>query len=858
MKKIVLSLLLLVPAIFIAAQSRIISQSPNEIIFEFTLPEYQIDYLNINGITWQQIVSDEGTVLEKEGYPQVLFFHENIAIPIDGDISVKVSNITSTTLKNINLKPIEKLVVQDNKVDYQFYQDTKAYRSKQLYPLEIVQAGKSAFIGDRRFVPLQIFPYQYKAATKELIVNNKFKVEVRILGSKSASPGWQLSENPIDQVGDFFFLNNATSKSWRLAKAKDTSYQSPKNGTSTVNEIQIIVNQEGIYKVSYEQLKDFVQIMTDSLQVEMAWDIDTVDPRRLELTDEKGPVPIHFNGESDGHFNRGDYFEFFGDRHYGDTCYNDDYTDENVYTLYLKSGLGARMAVENGGLVNSNPAQYIVPDAYEQTVHFEQQLLMDKLGHSWSESNPSFFKEDNWFWRRIKAPDLDIIPFQLQYPKDSVMRRARAKVSLYGLTYATSLAPGQYDHNATVRINQAMINTHNWVGQTEQIFENETPFANSYLYHGTNNMYISLSGNTASGTFEQVLLDYLELTYWREYKTSEDKIKFTKPSDRPAGLYQFEISGFNNNDVSVYKIGSSIFNNLQIEPFAVNGGAPWTVSLQDSVYSTDVVYYAVTESKKLTPLEFRLNLPSDLRNPANAANVILVSNKDLLASEGADLLVSTWETDGYVVAKVDYQDIFDEFNYGIRSAESLKEFFHYAYNNWSSPQLNYVVLLGEGINDERDNSPHRQYALVPVKKVWTVNHGATASDTWYGTIVGDDPIPDIIISRINAWNPEQVLAYAQKAYDYRNALHTNRLWNNHITLSAGGTVGSAQNTFALQSERIRRKSIPQDYRVTRVYGSSQGVNSGYYGSSPQLKEAINTGTQYLQFMGHGGSGIWAD
>jgi hypothetical protein len=95
MKKIVLSLLLLVPAIFITAQSRIISQSPNEIIFEFTLPEYQIDYLNINGITWQQIVSDEGTVLEKEGYPQVLFFHENIAIPIDGDISVKVYNITS-------------------------------------------------------------------------------------------------------------------------------------------------------------------------------------------------------------------------------------------------------------------------------------------------------------------------------------------------------------------------------------------------------------------------------------------------------------------------------------------------------------------------------------------------------------------------------------------------------------------------------------------------------------------------------------------------------------------------------------------------------------------------------------------
>jgi hypothetical protein len=29
------------------------------------------------------------------------------------------------------------------------------------------------------------------------------------------------------------------------------------------------------------------------------------------------------------------------------------------------------------------------------------------------------------------------------------------------------------------------------------------------------------------------------------------------------------------------------------------------------------------------------------------------------------------------------------------------------------------MLLGEGVDDTRDNSPSRKYNLVPVKKTWT-------------------------------------------------------------------------------------------------------------------------------------------
>ena len=850
--------LLLLPLVFLGAQVSVVSQSADELVLEFNLPEYKIGRQSLNGVIWDRIETDSGNVHAMEGFPELRAFGEAIAIPIDGDISVQVLNVKSSIIKNVSLKSVARMTVVNEEVEYEHFQDPRAYRSAQLYPASITSAGESAFVGDRRFVPLQIFPFQYRATTKELVVNTSFTIRVQIFGSKSSTPNWQMSENPVDQAGDAFFLNNASSQSWRLPKKRDNSHASPKNGTSQVNAVQLVANQEGIYKITFEDLNDFILMMSDSLDVEMAWLPDTVDPRLLELTDEYGSIPIHFEGEADGSFDPGDFFEFFGDRHYGDEGYQDDYTDENVYSLYYKGTLGARMAVENGGLIVSNAAQYIIPDAYEHTVHIEQQLVADKLGNSWTSANPNFYREDIWFWRKINAPDLDIIPFELQYPKDSTVRTAQVKVSLYGLTYAAAVPPGQYDHNATVRINEAMINTHNWVGQREQIFENAGPVANSYFRHGTNHMYISLAGNTVSGDREQVLFDYLELKYWREYRTSEDKIKFTKPSNRPAGLYQFEIGGFSTNEVSVYKIGSSIFNNCQIEPFSVDGFAPWTVSVQDSVSSTEVEYYAVSETQKLSPVEMRLDLPSSWRNPDNAANVIVVGRRDFVFSEGGDLLASVWESEGHTVARVDYQDIFDEFNHGIRSAESLKEMFSYAYNNWGSPQLSHVVLLGEGVDDERDSSPARVYTLVPVKKTWTNEHGATASDGWYATIVGTDVVPDIAVGRINAWKPEQVLDYAQKAFNYRNNLLTNRLWNSHVTITSGGKITDEDDLFAQQSETIRRRNIPQDYRATRVYTSTQTVSNEYLGVTFDLKDAINSGTQYLHFIGHGGGRIWAD
>jgi hypothetical protein len=715
------TLILLIPLLLMAAPIQLVQESQDALQIKFKMPAYTIEDAVVKGVKWQKIVCEDGSVSGDENHPELLVFSTAIAVPVDGDYSIIIESSQSNTFTNVNLQPSVAMRLDNEEPIYFREADLRAYNNDELIPIQLAKKGDAAFIGNRKFIPLIISPFQYRAKSKLLTVHDEISIRVVIHGSKAATRNWQAKANPLDSSNSSFFINEASSKAWRLEKQRDNSYEAPKSGISGVNEIQLIIDTEGIYKISYQYLMGLITLMADSLQITTNWTPASVDPRYLELSDEYGQVPIHFHGENDGRFDPTDYFEFYGDRHYGDDGYMDDYTSENVYTLKLIDRFGARLVVENGGLVVSTVPLSSKPDAYEETVHFEKQLVSDKLGNGWNQNN-DFYREDIWFWKKINAPNLDIIPVELQYPKDSNIRYASAKVSL--TYYPGNLGANQFDHEATVRLNSAMINTHTWKNQSEKVFNNSSPIPNSFLRHGTNNFYISLSGNTVMTDKEQIMLDYATITYWREYRTDTDYIKFSKPSTSSNNLMQFEVSGFSNPNVSVYKIGSSIFNNMQIEPFNINGGAPWSVTLQDSVYSSSVKYIALTEEQKKTPKFARLNIPSDLKNPNNAGNVMVVTVREFINAEGTNQLKANWESKGHTVKVVDVQDIYDEFNAGIVSAEAIKDFIRYAYNNWTEPQLSHVLLLGEGVEDTRDDSPARTFNKIPVKKLWTFKHGA--------------------------------------------------------------------------------------------------------------------------------------
>jgi hypothetical protein len=207
---------------------------------------------------------------------------------------------------------------------------------------------------------------------------------------------------------------------------------------------------------------------------------------------------------------------------------------------------------------------------------------------------------------------------------------------------------------------------------------------------------------------------------------------------------------------------------------------------------------------------------------------------------------------------VDVQDIYDEYSNSIIKPEAIRDFLKYAYNNWQEPRLTDVLLLGDGIFDKRFELVTKKYDIIPVKNIWTYKHGATSSDNWYACIVGDDPVADINISRISVYENKQILPIAQKTVNYLNEASYNEKWHSRITLCSGGKSGDTSDDFAQQSELIRSQTIPQKYHVQRVYTYALGDRQVYVGSTSKLKDNINDGVIFLQFMGHGGGRIWSD
>ncbi|MCD4828702.1 MAG: hypothetical protein K8R90_04625 [Candidatus Cloacimonetes bacterium] len=846
-------------AVVLAAQSPFVVEqmSETEIVLRFDLPEWEFaDAAEADG---QEIRVPGGLPLAEEGKPIVPYFAEVIGLPVNGSFTVQVSGLRQQTLRGVNLRPSLTMQPTAEGREAVVRRDQRAYRTDALYPAGLVGQSQPAFMGDRHFAGLQFFPFQYNAAQRQLVVTTQATLRIFIQGDTRFTPGWETTVAMLHE-SEGMFLNDVFARKWR--KPLEPTTTATQTRSNLVEEIQLVIDEDGIYKITYAMLADSIASWEDSLGYAMVWDLNQLDPRYFELYDRNGEIPIHCVGESDGSFDSADYFEFYGQRHVGDESYYDKYTSENIYRLRLTSNPGARMAVENGGLEVNDPSLYTVPRAFEQTVHFEQQNHFASLGFF-----PSAPREDLWFWSTITSPSMEIVEIDLQYPYQSTIRGFTASVMLMGSTHIDSL-PGVADHHAEVRLNSAIIDNHVWFRQREQLFENDGFISNSFLNHGENILYISLPGDIPGG-FEQVLLDYFNLTYWRAYKTDEDFIRFTKPATQPNGLFQFELDNFSQPDVSIYKIGASILENLQVEPFSELGGAPWKVIFQDYINSSDVTYYAVTESEKKQPRAMRMNIPSELRTVDHQANYIIITAQKFVYSEGTQLIEQIWETSGldFIGKNIDVEvvaveDIFDEFSDGIRDAQAIRDFLEFAYNNWnyggSTGRVEFVLLLGDGLNDERDDSYWRANNLIPVKHVWTYKYGATPTDNWYTAVVGADPVGDLHIGRICLWEEEQILVVAQKLQHYIENPAYEDFWHSSITFAAGGKPSDATDIFAQQSEIIRQYAVPEEYIVNRVYTTTQTVSPYFNGNTFTLLDFISSGTIFVQFMGHGGGQIWAD
>ena len=275
-------------------------------------------------------------------------------------------------------------------------------------------------------------------------------------------------------------------------------------------------------------------------------------------------------------------------------------------------------------------------------------------------------------------------------------------------------------------------------------------------------------------------------------------------------------------------------------------------------------YFLATEAALLAPASIQADTPSSWQSPSRNASYIAIVHSDLW--NAIQPLLDHRQAEGLTVAKVNIQDIYDEFSYGRIDPEAIRSFLTYAYQNWRSDGSppEYVGLVGDGHYDYNNVEGSTLKNLIPPYLVdidpWI---GETAADNRFVSVDGpDDILPEMHIGRISAQDAAGVTAYVNKVLAYENSA-LGGSWQRNVAFIADDCNNSVGDFNAI-SELIRKNWLPAQYSSTTTYfrvpTAGDNCPDANYTDPAAMKSAIknvyNGQNLLLQWFGHGSRFRW--
>lgn len=749
--------------------------------------------------------------------------------------------------------------------------------------IDVNEPVQVEYLGAYRSIPLfaiHIYPARYDANRKTLNYLTELSFSVTSSG-KSKSDRIKSASAPkiLDKIVTSNSSNVYRSQTERqTAQKADDSF----NAANYSNVFKIAVQDEGIYKVTYDDLK------------EAEYPVDFINPINFRLINKGREVPLYIKGANDGRFDEGDYFEFWGEpnideivEQYAD-MYKDPFSDENIYWLVTGSGLGARL-VEESGIVGKSGGYVFSPQSFRDKIHFEEDNHFENFGHISSGVNQPAYEVEHWYYDRgISAPEGKAYDFYLPHPEESGLKGVVITAALRGKSYYSDPTNLLLGHEIDVKlrgkgdiaklIGKVSLADH-WKDQEMRIITNadsSKPIPQSVLINGTNRLEFDMF---QTGVTDIVLMNWFEVEYQRKYRAYKNYLRFRVDRDffdnpyvQPGDTIQINIDGFDSKDISVYKLGTSRIMNGKIGNAANSQYGPYAISIWEQVFDPNTEYVAITESAKLKPLRIEpyqawqgQQISETLQNPGQGTDYLIITHK--IFQENANRLKEIKNSQGFHASVVTVENIYDTFNFGIKSPIAIKEFIKYVYTKWpQNPALQYVVFVGKASYDYKGYIA-KDADLVPTFMYQTLKYGAAASDYWYA-LLDDDYIPDVTVGRIPASTNEELLNYLDKIENYGSGAEANEEWASSALFISGNDAGSGDTEFLTneplfraQNNRLLTKQLPGDHFISRLNTVKNEQIEGYdpdFGSTTDLIQYFDDGLSFINFLGHGGGGIWAD
>jgi len=388
-------------------------------------------------------------------------------------------------------------------------------------------------------------------------------------------------------------------------------------------------------------------------------------------------------------------------------------------------------------------------------------------------------------------------------------------------------ATDQLTHAVSVAINGHRLGTATFINQ--QLKTANYTFPQSWLQSGSN----TLTLGSLNGDDDVSLGSGAKLTYQHLLRADNGAFEATLPGGRTVTISGFTTTGVRALDVT------DVANPIELETtVAADPQGGFKATFTPAGFAPRVVL-AFQPSRVLTPNELAAAKPSSWNEAKKGTDLLIITNSAFTAA--ATSLKTLRERGGITTTVIDVEELYNEFNFGVRSPEAIRSFIQTALKSKTPPK--YVLLVGDASIDPRNYLQLGAFDYLPTKLVSTTMI-KTASDDWFADFDGDG-IADIAIGRIPV----------------RTANEANVVFNK--ILSRGTPSGPWANSVLLLADR------PTDYDFAAVAASLKRLvpaplttrTVDYATSSSPSSDtigALNDGALIADYIGHASVEIWGE
>ena len=699
------------------------------------------------------------------------------------------------------------------------------------------------------------------------------------------------SSKPITDLSEPFHVSSAVFKN-RLAAAPSSGKGMRVQSTSDVQQLpgiqsddgkvyRMYVRTTGIYHLTYDDIRSF------------NIDPSSLDVKTLRIINKGQQIPVYVFDHQDGHFDPNDYIEFYGEeKRYdgpgtlGDFYYDPD-TKDNVYYLVwgssyspIPSGGVKRMVEESGEIRSADNTKYfnLKDSSFATTLHYEENNADAHADLEVSDIDLRSDLRDHDFMAIVYAGHSFTTKTVIPFPDVRQNRPVSFRVALHGISH---FDPGATDakgnelpdvpdeNDAWVSVNGQDVLHGIWDSQVLKFLSTDTVSQRTAVIPSAQLLGVNAADSSGglppititfanrkqtTESFCRFAANWIEIGYDRMYYAYQDQLAFRTPRGSQSGLYQFTLQNFSRTDISIYRKGVSKISNvvLSSNPDQIRSAK---AIFQLNISSEADEFLAVAESEKLKPYRYAVDDFAGLRAPTNSGEYLIITNTEHLPKghnnnrvplqDFLDYRTSSSKVTGKLI---DVANIYDEFNFGARSPNAIKNFLTYAYNNWQDPPK-YVMLVGVTHLGTGDPQPFLPPDQVPTPYIQAYLEGNVAGDSWYAMVDGDDLVPDLIMGRLATQTIDGDAAYLAKIKEYEADRVTPGDWKNRaLFIGAGGS-------FDTDIDDLLEHDLPSRVDVLR---QSTVAASPYAGNGQTLFNDVNAGLGCLAYFGHGGTAIWDD